>query len=72
MAKAISNCHNSGVVHRDIKLENVMIHSDFSIILIDFGYGKVIKNEKKLNRYCGTPYYMPPEMISGNSYDGKK
>lgn len=48
-----------------------MINSDFSVKLIDFGYGKVFKNGNKLKRYCGTPYYMPPEMISGSPYNGK-
>ena len=47
-----------------------MIKSDLSIKLIDFGYGILNEKSKFLDRYCGTPYYMPPEMIEGISYKG--
>jgi serine/threonine protein kinase len=72
LAEAIHMCHKKKIIHRDIKLENVMIHKDHSVKLIDFGYGQVIlRFPKLLNRYCGTPYYMPPEMIKKIPYDGK-
>ena len=61
------------MIHRDIKLENILIRKDFSITLIDFGYGEVIKYpNKKFSRYFGTPYYSPPQMILKKKYkDGK-
>jgi len=61
-----------GVIHRDIKQENVMVLEDLSVKIIDFGYGLVLNptNQRQI-RYCGTPYYMPPELILGKEYDGK-
>ena len=49
-----------------------MIKSNLTIKLIDFGYGNILKDPfQKFKRYCGTPYYMPPEMIKKIYYDGK-
>ena len=48
-----------------------MVLSNLNVCLIDFGYGKVLKNSKEyLKKYCGTPYYMPPEMILKIFYNG--
>ena len=70
-ARALYGCHLAGVIHRDIKLENVMVHPDLSVRLIDFGYGTVLAStDQKFSRYCGTPYYMPPEVILRTPYDG--
>ena len=71
IAKALFKCHQEGVIHRDLKMENIMIHKNLSIKLIDFGYGTVMMNsEERFIRYCGTPYYMPPEMVQKLPYDG--
>lgn len=72
LAKALQSCHAKGVVHRDIKLENVMVAPDLSVRLIDFGYGKVLRQSgERLSKYCGTPYYMPPEIIRREAYNGQ-
>jgi serine/threonine protein kinase len=61
------------VIHRDIKFENVIVLPDLSIKIIDFGYGLVLNpSNPRQSRYCGTPYYMPPELILGLNYDGKE
>ena len=50
-----------------------MIQQDHKISLIDFGYGKVITHKHELLiKYCGTPYYMPPEMIKKIVYNRKR
>lgn len=49
-----------------------MINDDIEITLIDFGYS--VHNKKpnqQLYRCCGTPYYVPPEMIQQIGYTGK-
>ena len=52
-------------------MENIMVLSNFNIRLIDFGYGVVLKSPNEyLKKYCGTPYYMPPEMIQKIFYKG--
>lgn len=59
-----------GVVHRDLKLENVLYenHSkDASIRLIDFGLSRTFDRTSVLNDYSRTPYTMTPEVASGNA-----
>jgi MAP/microtubule affinity-regulating kinase len=57
------------VVHRDIKLENILIDQNSSVKLIDFGFSIVIAENQKLNVFCGTPSYMAPEIVNKQEYD---
>ena len=59
-----------GVIHRDIKAENIMMDTHQQIKLLDFGLSK---NKSRVSEHeiCGTPYYMAPEMIRGDEYDAK-
>lgn len=71
IALSILECHLNSVIHRDIKLENIMVGPRQATKLIDFGYGKVVsKFDNALYRFCGTPYYIAPEMIRKKPYDG--
>lgn len=64
---AIAHCHAIGIIHRDIKAENIMMSNEGQIKLLDFGLSK---NSRKVDEkeICGTPYYMAPEMIVGDKY----
>ena len=65
--------HQQGLVHRDIKAENILIKTEGEkswIKLIDFGLGISNKNKQKLKDKLGTPEYIAPEVISGK-YDEK-
>ena len=68
LLKAVLFLHHNGIIHRDIKPENI-VFSDTenfkSLKLIDFGLS-IQQNARKEKRRVGTPYYMAPEMISGN------
>jgi serine/threonine protein kinase len=58
------------VIHRDIKLENILVGNDGVIKLIDFGVS-ISQKEKKANMsIAGTPQYMAPEVLTG--YYGKE
>merc|ERR1711981_193344 len=59
------------IVHRDIKLENILVDKNIELKLADFGFST---NEKinKLKSYRGTFTYMAPEIKEYNYYDGKK
>ena len=66
----IQSCHNMGVCHRDIKLENILVTNDYSPKLCDFGFAT--KNEPDLSEYIGTQDHAAPEVISHKPYDGFK
>ena len=66
VAHAISVCHLQGVVHRDLKLENVLFDSEAKnrIKVVDFGIAGLITNLKADKNTAATLKYMTPEMIS--------
>ena len=69
MLDALEYLHNHGVVHRDLKLENILIDNDLNIKIADFGTA-TNKNIEKLIDYAGTKGYMAPEIIKENTYNG--
>lgn len=63
IVKSIEYCHDMGVAHKDIKLENVMIDKKGKTTLIDFGFCEFASFVKLSTRYDGTLDYMPPEEL---------
>ena len=70
IVKAIAYCHSQNICHRDIKLENIIVEDGRNIKLIDFGFGVISSRDKLLNFFCGTPSYMPPEIVQKKDYVG--
>ncbi|XP_023563368.1 serine/threonine-protein kinase 33 [Octodon degus] len=79
LASAIAYLHNKDIVHRDLKLENIMVKSSFidannemnlNIKVTDFGLAvqKHGGSEAMLQATCGTPIYMAPEVINAHDY----
>src|SRR5438477_1680629 len=76
---ALSAAHSAGIVHRDIKPDNVFLHSndDGEVVkVVDFGIAKLldVKPEDlaeatQLGSVIGTPPYMAPERLMGRAYD---
>ncbi|KAL5732183.1 hypothetical protein ACHQM5_004831 [Ranunculus cassubicifolius] len=62
----VKYCHDKGVVHRDIKAENVLLTSSGKIKLADFGLATRICNGQTMSAFCGSPSYMAPEVLEGN------
>ena len=63
MIIGIGHLHNKGIVHRDLKLENVMIDSNGYIKIIDFGLARRFEPMKKLQILFGTPEFVAPEVF---------
>ncbi|CAI5517047.1 unnamed protein product [Closterium sp. Naga37s-1] len=64
----LQRCHAMGVVHRDVKPENILLVSKRShtdIKLIDFGVAAFLKPGVELSEFVGSHYYMAPEVIEG-------
>lgn len=59
------------MVHRDLKLENILLDDKLNIKVVDFGFS-CYKHVDKLKSYKGTQTYMAPEIKEGLVYDGKK
>jgi MAP/microtubule affinity-regulating kinase len=61
------------VVHRDIKLDNILIEEGTRMVkLIDFGFSVLTTTpNQRLKVFCGTPSYMAPEITRKTDYEGK-
>ena len=51
-------------IFRDLKTKNILMGEDGYVFLADFGLAKFVKNDKKTESMCGTPYMMAPEIIN--------
>src|SRR5665213_3340847 len=69
LAQALESAHTKGVIHRDLKPNNVMMCAGVGPVVMDFGLAKQTKSEdQKLTQAgttMGTPSYMPPEQVKG-------
>eukprot|EP01105_Mastigella_eilhardi_P025220 TRINITY_DN679_c0_g1_i3.p1 TRINITY_DN679_c0_g1~~TRINITY_DN679_c0_g1_i3.p1 ORF type:complete len:213 (+),score=29.14 TRINITY_DN679_c0_g1_i3:593-1231(+) len=70
--RALNYIHSLNRVHRDIKSDNVLLTSNGEVKLADFGFAAQLTQERaKRNTVVGTPYWMAPEVIGGQSYGTK-
>ncbi|XP_049849213.1 uncharacterized protein LOC126318242 [Schistocerca gregaria] len=68
MLSVLEHCHENQIVHHDFKLENLLLASDYSLRLIDFGLSNRFR-DGQLGDFTGSPLYMSPEVFSFQSHD---
>ncbi|RAQ62540.1 PAK-related kinase [Aspergillus flavus] len=65
LAAGLRAIHDAGIIHRDIKAANILIHEEGRLQICDFGVAGVLQSQlDKRSTWIGTPHWMPPEMFS--------
>jgi len=64
------HCHQKGIAHRDLKLENILLDKEGKAHLIDFGLSGVVDDKKLFRDWVGSDNYIAPELVRRQNYDG--
>eukprot|EP01017_Pseudomicrothorax_dubius_P033476 TRINITY_DN4486_c0_g2_i3.p1 TRINITY_DN4486_c0_g2~~TRINITY_DN4486_c0_g2_i3.p1 ORF type:complete len:713 (-),score=90.89 TRINITY_DN4486_c0_g2_i3:196-2334(-) len=71
IVSAVQYLHANNVLHRDLKLDNILVDSNKGIVkLADFGVSKKMRPGKIIHEECGTPAFMAPEQVRKEGYEG--
>jgi len=67
---ALEFVHGKNIMYRDLKPENILIDIDGHVKVSDFGLAKQLVNKDDLSStFCGSPEYLPPEMLMGKKHN---
>jgi serine/threonine protein kinase len=70
IASALDYCHRNSIVHRDLKIENILISKTGDIKIIDFGLSNLFAPRDHLKTFCGSLYFAAPELLQAKAYTG--
>jgi serine/threonine-protein kinase len=74
IARGLRAAHEAGVVHRDLKPDNVLVADDGRVVVTDFGIARALTGAAEAHltaSIAGTPHYMAPEQVLGRALDGR-
>jgi hypothetical protein len=70
IGSALNYCHRNSIVHRDLKIENILISKSGNIKIIDFGLSNLYSPSSHLSTFCGSLYFAAPELLNAKLYTG--
>ncbi|SCZ90326.1 BZ3500_MvSof-1268-A1-R1_Chr1-3g01919 [Microbotryum saponariae] len=70
IGSALEYCHANSIVHRDLKIENILISKTGNIKIIDFGLSNLYSPTSQLSTFCGSLYFAAPELLNAKPYTG--
>ena len=70
LIKGLQYIHNKKIVHRDIKLDNILIDLTNTVKICDFGVSRILQKGDIMYEHCGTPAYIAPEIFRDEGYEG--
>jgi len=68
--EGLQYCHYKEILHRDIKLDNILLNAMGHIKVGDFGVSRRVKKGERVYDQCGTPAYIAPEILRDKGYEG--
>ena len=70
LLSAVEFLHSNNIVHRDCKLDNLVLDSEHNLKLIDFGFACSFTEGEQFHVFCGSPDYAAPELVASVPYNG--
>ncbi|KAI9494371.1 hypothetical protein BDB00DRAFT_938367 [Zychaea mexicana] len=70
IVSALDYCHRNSIVHRDLKIENILISQSGHVKIIDFGLSNLFSPRSHLSTFCGSLYFAAPELLHAKAYTG--
>lgn len=71
LAHGLKYLYDKNILHRDLKLQNILVTDSYDIVITDFGFARYFEDDCMLKTLCGSPLYMSPEILIKKSYNNK-